>query len=427
MVNIAEVRLWNKTVGAVLWADNDYAIFEYDSAFIKTGLNIAPFTMPLPQSGEQRFIFSGLNRDTFYGLPGLLADSLPDSYGNSLIDAWLAQHGRPITSITPIERLCYTGDRGMGALEFKPATRELHSKSQALDVTELVTLASAVLAKRQKLTANFGKNKKDALLDIIRVGTSAGGARAKAVIAYNEKTKEVRSGQIGSLRGFEYWLIKFDGVSNTLLGDPEGYGLIEYAYYKMATACDIIMMPSMLFHENNRSHFMTRRFDRQNNDKIHMQTLCAIAHYDYKKPGAYSYEQAFQVMRMLSLPYGEMEQLFRRMVFNVIARNQDDHTKNISFLMDKNGRWSLSPAYDMTYAYSPAGDWTKFHQMSINGKIDGITRKDLLAVARQVHIKRPDTIIDEINAAAASWNKIASDIGVKKQQINAIQRTFIGL
>jgi serine/threonine-protein kinase HipA len=427
MVDVAEVRLWDKTAGAVAWHPDGYAVFEYDPAFIKTGLDIAPITMPIQKSGGQRYSFDGLDRDTYYGLPGLLADSLPDSYGNALIDAWLVRQGRSIKDIIPIERLCYTGNRGMGALEFKPATRDLKDKSTTLDVAELVALAQQVLSQRSNLQVKLDKNEKDALLEIIRVGTSAGGARAKAVIAFNETTKEVRSGQIGNLADFDYWIIKFDGVSNKLLGDPEGYGLIEYAYYKMASSCGIVMMPSMLFHENGRNHFMTRRFDRPNNEKIHMQTLCAIAHYDYKNAGAYSYEQAFQVMRLLRLPHGDAEQLFRRMVFNVATRNQDDHTKNISFLMDKNGAWSLSPAYDVTYAYSPTGIWTKSHQMSINGKRDNITRDDLLTIAHQMHIKRPNDIIDEINNAAASWNTFASDAGVDKSQIKSIQKAFVVL
>jgi serine/threonine-protein kinase HipA len=353
---VAQVRLWDKLVGAVLWNyDRGYATFEFDAGFLKSGLDVAPITMPLANARKgDIFQFGNLPEETFHGLPGLLSDALPDRFGNQLIDLWLASQGRDKGSMSPVERLCYLGTRGMGALEFEPTERNEKEPSQHLEVGALVELSKNALSQKASLDSHFTNDDAEMFADIIRVGTSAGGARAKAVIAYNEQTCEVRSGQINSPKDFEHWLIKFDGVTNEQLGDPKGYGRIEYAYYNMAVACDIKMMPSKLLEENGRAHFMTKRFDRiANDEKLHMQTLCGLCHYDYNNPEAYSYEQAFQAMRQLRLPYTDAEQLYARMVFNVIARNQDDHTKNISFLMDKSGTWRLSPAYDVTYAYNP--------------------------------------------------------------------------
>ena len=380
MITVAKVKLWNNVVGAVAWSEEtEIATFEYDKSFLKSGLNIAPITMPI--GGKSIFSFPAINKETYKGLPGLLADSLPDAFGNQLIDSWLAQQGRDPNSFNSIERLCYTGKRGMGALEYEPSLSPSDNVSNPVEVNELVKLANEIISKKNSLVANIHSNSKD-LLKIIRVGTSAGGARAKAIIAYNPITGDVRSGQIDGLDNYEYWIIKFDGVTNKELGDPKGYGKIEHAYYLMAKDAGINIMDSKILEENNRAHFMTKRFDRIGNEKLHMQTLCAIAHFDYNYSNAYSYEQAFQVMRQLKLPYSQMEELLRRMIFNVIARNQDDHTKNISFLMDKEGTWSLSPAYDITYAYDPANKWMKSHQMSINGKRENINRKDILELAK---------------------------------------------
>ncbi|MCY7388593.1 MAG: type II toxin-antitoxin system HipA family toxin, partial [Burkholderiales bacterium] len=373
MNTLAEVRLWGKTIGAVALQDGeDVASFEYDAAFAQSGIEVAPIVMPL---SRRVYRFPELSRPTFHGLPGLLADSLPDKFGNALIDAWLASQGRQPDSFNAVERLCYTGARGMGALEFAPAIGPTARQTTHIEVGNLVELASEVLSNRNNLQASFAaEGKEDALRDILRVGTSAGGARAKAVIAWNPKTNEVRSGQVKAGKGFEYWLLKFDGVSGNKdkeLDDPKGYGVIEYAYYLMALQCGIDMNECRLFKENGRSHFMTRRFDRVIGDgatgeKLHMQSLSALAHYDFNMAGAYSYEQAFLVMRQLQLPMQAIEQQFRRMAFNIVARNQDDHVKNIAFLMNKSGEWSLSPAFDMTYSFNPTGAWTASHQMSMN-------------------------------------------------------------
>lgn len=430
MVTVATIKIWGYDVGAVMWDENRmYASVEFNQAFIDYGLDLAPVMMPLSvlRSGNRIFSFPGLNRETFSGLPGLLADSLPDRFGNILLDQWLASQGRTKQGVNPVERLCYTGNRGMGALEYKPVMNMLKAdKGEKLEVDRLVHLARAVLNEKDELKTDFFDDNFDGLKQIIQVGTSAGGARAKAVIAFNEHTGEVRSGQIIAGSGFNYWLIKFDGVTNKALGDPEGYGRIEYAYYLMARSCGIEMTECRLLEENGRAHFLTRRFDRNAaGEKHHMQTLCGMAHLDYNNPLAYAYEDAFEVMRLLRLPYSDAEQLFRRMVFNVLARNQDDHTKNISFLMNKNGNWKLAPAYDVTYAYNPENRWVFQHQMAVNGKRQDISNSDFAAVAKQMNIKKHQVIVDEIHASIQQWRGFAAEAGVPGVQAEAISQTFL--
>ena len=422
---VAEVNLWGIQVGAVAWNEAaNHGVFEFEPDFLKLDLDISPLKMPLAEarSGKRIFSFPMLNTETYQGLPGLLADSLPDKFGNRLIEEWLARKGRTVQSMNPIEKLCYIGSRGMGALEFKPSIARYDGPSEPLQVDELVRLASDIMHQRNSLETNLEKPENQAIEDIIRVGTSAGGARAKAVIAYNPETGDVRSGQAQHAAGFDYWMIKFDGVSNDLLGDPQGYGRIEYAYHLMANACGINMMECRLLEEHGRAHFMTKRFDRIGTEKLHMQTLCGIAHFDYNMSNVYSYEQAFQVMRQLRLPYPDAEELFRRMVFNVICFNCDDHTKNISFLMDKQGEWRLSPAYDMTYAYNPENRWLKQHQMAVNGKRENIYRGDLLKVASEMNIKRALDIIASVQQTVANWSKYAEEAGMPIGQIDKIDR-----
>jgi serine/threonine-protein kinase HipA len=412
-------------VGAVLWDSNrELASFEFEPTFLSKGLDLAPLTMSIEEArrGGVIFEFPNLARKTFYGLPGMLADSLPDKYGNNIINAWLARQGRTPESFSPVERLCYTGRRGMGALEFTPVIGDGTSESVPVEVEELVKLAHKVIHERSQLDTDLGQS--EALIDIIRVGTSAGGARPKAVIALNEKTGKVRSGQVKAPPGFSYWILKFDGVKDDTLGDPAGYGRIEHAYYNMAKQCEIDMTECRLYEEDGRAHFMTKRFDRTDKgEKIHMQSLCALAHFDFNNAGSYSYEQAFQVMRQLRLPYSDAEQLFRRMVFNLVARNQDDHTKNINFLMDKTGKWCLSPAFDMTYAHNPSGEWTNKHQMTVNGKREGFVHDDLITVADEMNIKNGSQIVDQIVDVVSQWKKIAKLAGVENRQIEAISKT----
>jgi serine/threonine-protein kinase HipA len=428
MNTTAKVKIWGQDVGAVAWNDNlGYASFEFYDNFLKKGLDLSPLKMSIEEvrTGKKIFSFPSLRNETYYGLPGLLADSLPDKFGNKIIEVWLARQGRNPDSFDSVERLCYTGIRGMGALEYEPALKIFKNESEHVEVKELVKLANDILQERKNLKTNIHKEIPKGLIQIIKIGTSAGGARAKAIIAYNKKTGDVRSGQIDNLNDYEYWIIKFDGVKDKDLGNPKGYGRIEYAYNLMAKDCGINMTNCKLLEENERAHFMTKRFDRDGVKKLHMQTLCAIAHFDYNDPTAYSYEQAFQTIRKLRLPYTDTEELYRRMVFNVIARNQDDHTKNISFLMDENGKWSLSPAYDVTFAYDPSRGWTKSHQMSINGKHNEILREDLVEVAKKMNIKKPENIINKIKEMVFSWEKYAKTTGVKKEQINYIKSTHI--
>jgi len=427
MSTIAEVKLWGRTIGAISLGDGDAAgSFEYDRAFARSGIQVAPLMMPL-DGGV--FRFPDLPPRTFHGLPGLLADSLPDKFGNALIDAWLATQGRAPESFNAVERLCYTGTRGMGALEFAPMTGPVMSAAKKIEIDALVKLASEVLANRGNLKTTFaGRRRAQALGDILRVGTSAGGARAKAVIAWNPRTGEVRSGQIAAGEGFGYWLLKFDGVTDNRdkeLSDPKGYGAIEYAYSLMARAAGITMSECRLLEEHGRRHFMTRRFDRlAGGAKLHMQTLCAMAHYDFNNAGAHSYEQAMLVIRRLGLPMSAIEEQFRRMAFNIIARNQDDHVKNIAFLMDKTGRWTLAPAYDITYSYNPGGDWTSRHQMTMNGKRDDFTMSDFNACARAAIMKRgrAGAILDEVREAVARWPAFAKAAGVPADWRAQIQK-----
>jgi len=416
MTTVAEVRLWGSRIGAVSLEDGaDAAVFAYEPGFIGSGVQPAPIMMPL---GPGVFSFPDLPRRSFHGLPGLLADALPDKYGNILIDAWLATQGRAPESFNAVERLCYTGRRGMGALEFAPMAGPRRRVSSKIDIDALVGLASQVLTHRHDLRASFADaDKADALRDILSVGTSAGGARAKAVIAWNPRTNEVRSGQVEAGEGFGYWLLKFDGVSGNKdkeLADPKGYGVVEHAYGRMAAAAGITVAESRLFEEGGRRHFMTRRFDRlEGGGKLHMQSLAAIAHLDFNNPLANSYEQALFTMRRMGLSMAELEEQFRRMVFNVLARNQDDHVKNIAFLMDRSGAWRLSPAFDITWSYNPAGEWTSRHQMSINGKRDGFSFADLEACAKTVSINRGHVgrIFDEVREAVARWPSFADEVG----------------
>ena len=423
MVNLAKVYIWGEYAGAVLWNENTgSATFEYEPSFARKGWDLSPLMMPINENRAHSF--RDLSKDTFMGLPGLLADALPDAYGKALLDRWLASLGREFAN--PVERLCYQSKRSMGALEFMPAKDDYLDESSAIEISSLVQITAEVLSDKADLKTNLKEDTKEALINIIKVSTSAGGQRAKAVIAYNDTTGEVRSGQLEAAEGFNHWLLKLDGVTNAALGDPQHYGKIEYVYYKMALKAGIEMTECRLLKENGRSHFMTKRFDRiGGNEKIHMQTLCGMAHYDYKMLHAYSYEQAFQVMRRLRLPYGQAEQMFRRMVFNVIARNQDDHTKNISFLMDKTGTWKLSPAYDMSWAYNPRGEWTSHHQMSINNKWDNITRADLMAVAEAMHIKKADNIINETCDAVSMWTTIAKEYEIPSNMIAKIDDTLL--
>ena len=425
-MNDARVVLWGSVIGAVTWLeDREIGVFQYTPDFLRSGIRLSPLMMPL---GEFPYEFPALARNTFKGLPGLVADSLPEKYGNAIIDAWLASLGRTAASFHSVERLCYVGSRGMGALEFQPATLGPPTSNRAVEVERLVDLANQILDERGRLGGVFsGGDDREAINDILRVGTSAGGARAKAILAWNPKTNEFRSGQVDAGAGFEHWLLKFDGITSTRdteVATPMGYGKIEYAYHLMAVEAGIEMTTCRLHHEGGRSHFMTKRFDRSaNGGKRHMQSLGAIAHYDYRQPASYSYEQAIQVIRRLGLPRKDMDQQVLRAMFNVVGRNCDDHVKNIAFLMDRRGEWRLSPAFDISYAWNPSGEWTSRHQMSVNGKRDGFMREDLLALAKVADIKkaRAEQMVERVIEAVRRWPDFAGKSGVSDVQAKQIQ------
>lgn len=426
MSTVARVRLWGRTIGAVALADDEStAAFEYARDFLASGIQLAPLAMPL---SSRVYRFPELAVESFHGLPGLLADSLPDKFGTRLVDAWLARQGRQPGSMNPVERLCYVGARGMGGLEFEPHVGPTARVSRRLELEALVALASEILSTRGGLRLQLGEDSDErAMAQLLRVGTSAGGARAKAVIAWNPESGEVRSGQVDTDAGFEHWLLKFDGVSGNRdreLDDPQGYGAIEFAYWHMAQSAGIQMSECRLLEENGRRHFMTRRFDRTaSGAKLHMQSLGAIAHFDYNQPGAHGYEQAVQVIRHLDLGADTLEQFYRRAVFNVLARNQDDHVKNIAFLMNKQGQWSLAPAFDLVYSYNPDGAWTSRHQMSLNGKRQAFTFEDFKALAAVAGLKRgrDKRLFREVRDAVLAWPEHARKAGLSQTVIARIK------
>jgi serine/threonine-protein kinase HipA len=425
MVKTAFVKLWGKRIGAVAWDESrELGFFEYDRKFAAGHLELAPIRMPL---GNSIYSFpESRETPTFKGLPGLLADSLPDRYGNELINIWLARNGRPENSLNPVELLCFMGTRGMGALEFEPSTLSKEAKPRSIELSSLIETTRKLLENRKEFETHTDHNMQDVMLDVLKMGTSAGGARPKAIIAYNEKTGMIRSGQTLQEEGYEHWLLKFDGVNDTQLGASYGYGRVEMAYYKMATDAGIEMMESRLIEEKGRAHFMTRRFDRRNgNEKLHVQTFCAIQHYDFNKITSYSYEQLFQTMRTLRLSYTEAEQMYRRMAFNIFARNCDDHTKNFAFLMDLSGKWSLAPAYDICHAYRPDSNWVHQHSLSINGKRKSFTKEDLMTVARQNSIRNPRRIIAEVLETVNKWPDYARMYQVNETLSKAINTTLI--
>lgn len=428
MIHTAYINIWSERAGAVAWDSNSgIATFEYSNSFIANKLDLAPITMSVRGAENKIFSFPQLAKsETYHGLPGLLADVLPDKFGNALINAWLARQGRSQNSMNPAEMLCYIGNRAMGALEFEPVHESKNDIATKLQIEDLVSIVQDVLNQKLDFSTKLAGDEEKALMDILRVGTSAGGARAKALISFNEKTKEVRSGQTTAPRGFSHWLLKFDGVDDQQLGSSKGYGRVEFAYYLMAKDCGITMMESRLLEEQDRAHFMTRRFDRVGSKgKIHVQSLCAIAHMDFNDIHSYSYEQVFQVMRMLHLTYPEAEQMFRRMVFNVLSRNCDDHTKNFAFMMDTKGRWNLAPAFDMCHSYRPSSQWVSQQSLSVNGKRKNITHDDLLEVMKHTKIKNTNKILDQISEVISNWEKYADSAGVENSMKKAIKKTLL--
>ena len=429
MITTAFINIWNKRVGAIAWnADTELASFEFESSFLTNKWDLSPLKMPIADAAKRVFSFPELSRTTtFKGLPGLLADVLPDKYGNSLINAWLSRNGRPADSMNPVELLCFIGKRGMGALEFEPIVPKTNNGATKIELDSLINIAQEILSGRQDFNTNLSGDEAKALSDILKIGSSAGGARAKAVIAFNRETNEIRSGQADAPKGFTHWLLKFDGVTDQQLGTSSGYGRVEMAYHLMAKEAQIEMTECRLLEENGRAHFMTRRFDREDDGKgkLHIESFCAIAHYDFNEVTSFSYEQLFETMRSLLLPYTDAEQLYRRMVFNVMARNCDDHTKNFSFSMDKTGKWKLAPAFDVCHSYRPGSTWVSQHSLSINGKRQNITRDDLLEVAKNMNIKKADSIISQVNAVVSRWNDFAAQTNVKADLRDAVGKTLL--
>jgi serine/threonine-protein kinase HipA len=428
MITTAYINLWNNRVGAIAWdQETRLASFEFEPSFLSNPWDVAPLKMPISGADGTIFSFPELrDTSTFKGIPGLLADSMPDKYGNALINTWLSKNGRPTNSLNPVELLCFIGKRGMGALEFEPVEPKVTGGASKIEIDSLVHVVQEILSGRQDFSARLSDDEEKALIAILKVGSSAGGARAKAMIAFNAETGEIRSGQTDAPKGFSQWLLKFDGVADNQLGTSEGFGRVEMAYHFMARVAGIEMTECRLLEENGRAHFMTRRFDREGSKgKLHLQSLCGMSHYDFMDILSFSYEQLFETMRSLLLPYPEAEQMYRRMVFNVMARNCDDHTKNFAFIMDIFGKWKLAPAFDVCHSYRPDSEWVSQHSMSINGKRKDITRNDLITIAKKMNIKKPDVIINQAKDAVSHWDEFASQTQVKTDLRNAIGKTLL--
>ena len=425
-MSTATVKLWGTPIGYISMGRTErHARFEYDPNFFDFGIELSPLHMPV--SKNRIYQFSELHPRSFHGLPGMIADSLPDKFGNRLIDVWLVQTGRQPSDFNAVDRLCFTGIRGMGALEFEPTTFDEVGTSRSVEIQELIDLATLAFTKKEALNTKFTSVQEgSAIFEILGVGTSAGGARAKAVIAYNPKTKEIRSGQI--LPKFEHWLIKFDGVAfsgDWGIADPSGYGLLEYSYYLMAKECGINIMESRILSENGRNHFMTKRFDRdEQNQKNFIQTFAAVAHFDYYESGAYSYEQLFMTMRELNMPQSAIEEQFRRVVFNLVGCNQDDHVKNFGFMMDRKGNWDIAPAYDLCHA--EGSNFTRFHQLRINSKLSNFETSDLKYLAQYARLprNREKIVLEQTIDAFSTWHKIAKELEIPKTLQKHVLKTL---
>ena len=430
MITTAYINIWKHHAGAIAWDDSTgVGSFEFEPSFLRYNLDISPLKMPVSIPSGRIFSFPELrSNSSFRGLPGLLADMLPDRYGNALINAWHARHGRPQNSMNPVEILCFIGKRGMGAMEIEPAFPKGSDRAARVELDELVKIANDILSGRKEFSASLTEDEEKAMSDILKMGTSPAGARAKVLIAYNPVTGEVRSGQSAAPEGFSHWLLKFDGVTDAQFGASNGYGRVEMAYNLMAENAGIEMTECRLLEENNRAHFMTRRFDREpGNRKVHMQSFFAMQHFDFNDINSFAYEQLFETMRALGLPYPQADQLFRRMVFNVLARNCDDHTKNFAFLMSDNGRWRLSPAYDICHSYRPGSSWVSRQSLSVNGKRENINRDDFLSVAKQMNIKKAPSIVSDINRTVSGWNLYAEQTKVIPELRDSIYKTLIRL
>lgn len=426
-VKTCEVFLWGTRIGFVYLNDiNDICSFEYDKDFIKMQIEISPIKMPL---SNVVYSFPDLDKNTFRGLPGLLYDSLPDKFGNAVIKNWLTSVGREVDTFNVIERLCYTGKRGMGALEYEPMIEQTKDKSNNIDISSLAILADEILDEKKNIKISYDNINE---MELLKLGTSAGGARAKAIIAINEKAGMIKSGQIDAGEGYEYYIVKFDGIKENgdhNEKDVKEYTKIEYCYYLMAKECNIDMTKCMLYKDGEKNHFMTKRFDRMvkngKMEKLHMQTLSALTHIDYNVPLLCSYESLAKYSKMLNIDYEDIEQIYKRMAFNVIGVNCDDHVKNFSFLMERNGQWKLAPAYDMTFAYKKGNKWLSKHQMSINNKSENITIEDMIECGKNMELseRKSRQIIEKTIEVFDNFDNYARDVSIKedtKKMINDV-------
>lgn len=434
VMDVIKVKYKEYDVGAVSFnTKTQMGAFEYFPGFIKTGIELSPIKMPL---AKKIYSFPEIDHNTFKGLPGLIADSLPDDFGNTVMNAWIASQGKSTSDITPLQRLQYTGMRGMGALTYSPATKRKNlNASKPIHIESLIAIAQEVLDKREQFNVNLsnkGQEDKAAMMSLMSVGMSAGGARPKAVLAFNDNFTQVRSGQTNAPKGFTHYLMKFDGVSEhnknqETFGDPMGYGAMEYTYHLLAKECGIDMMPCHLLNEGKRRHFITERFDRRGNEKIHVQTLNGLEHVSYKQIGSYSYAELFNTARKLKLSPDDAMQLFKRMVFNVISRNHDDHAKNFGFLLNRDNTWQLAPAYDLAYSYKPNSHWVSKHWMTLNGKQDNFTREDFYSFEKlsPIFTKRNiDDVLNQTIEAVSKWDKLASEQEVPNSLIKEVSQNL---
>ena len=430
VMEVVRVKYGGDDVGAVSFnTETGIGSLEYEPRFIETGIELSPIKMPL---SRKIYSFPEIDAASFKGLPGMIADSLPDDFGNAVMNTWIASQGKSTADITPLQRLQYTGKRGMGALTYHPATQRKHlNASQHIEIESLVSIAQEILDNREQFSVTLnaqGQEDRKAMMALMSVGISAGGARPKAVLAFNDDFTRVRSGQTDAPEGFTHFIIKFDGVSDhnndrETFGDPIGYGAMEYVYHLIATKCGIDMMPCRLLSEGNRRHFITRRFDRIGNKKRHVQTLNGIAHVSYKKVGSFSYAELFSIARQLKLSPDDAMQIFKRMVFNVVARNHDDHSKNIGFMLDDKNQWKLAPAYDLAYSYKPGSPWVNSHWMTLNGKQDNFNREDFYSFRKLSPLftkRKIDLVIEETTEHFSTWNSLAAEYGVPRALLKLI-------
>lgn len=408
-----EIFIWNKRVGALVKTPEGIA-FQYDPKFKKLGLNLSPINLPL--EGKNIFINEADWKAT-EGIPGLIYDSLPDKFGNDLLRTYFTDKGLTENDIDVFSKLQYIGTRGMGALEFSPAS-EIEQTEDIISLEEIEKISMLSTKGKEALKTNL--EDKNALLQILHIGTSAGGARAKALIAINKENGNIKSGQLPLGADYEYFLIKIDGANETELGEPSGFGRLEYTYSQMAKDCEIQMSDCSLYKD---LHFLTKRFDRdENGEKIHIHSLCGLLGLDYHKVGNYSYEHYFMAARKLGLGQDAMEEVFRRMVFNVLVHNCDDHTKNFSFMMDQKGNWSLSPAFDLCYSYDNSNEWVNGHNMRVNGKRTKITFEDLMEVGKKFNIKKRKIIFKNIKKVVDKFPEYAHKIKVKQPLIDEVEK-----